>query len=75
MEKNYQPMMNLTCLKYVNSTSGIISVFVQWKVENTPRMLETIKNYQILTKLMDMRGDIPRLLKSDSGPKLRANVS
>ena len=75
MKEYAHPVMNLTCLKYTNKTTGIISVFAQWEVENTSSMIETIKSYQILTALMDVHGDIPRLLKSYSGPKLPLTVS
>ena len=73
--RDYHSPMNLTCHKYVNATTGRISVLAQWVVENTPIMLETIKDYQILTKLMDTRGDIPRLLSVIFNTELAANVS
>lgn len=75
MKDNSQPKMNLTCHKYENITTGIISVYIQWEVENTSRMIETIKNYQIMTKLMDTRMKIPFLLKTLFSQKILANVS
>ena len=75
MKDHSPPTMNLTCHKYVNVSTGQISVFTQWVVENTTVVLESIQDYQILTKLMDTKGEIPRFLKVISNIELVANVS
>ena len=75
MKDGIQPTMNMTCFKYVNETTGLISVFIQWEVQNTSLVLEAIQDYQIWTMLMDTRGKIPRALDVASGPKILANVS
>lgn len=75
MKDNTQPKMNLTCHKYENVTTGLISVYIQWEVENTSRMIETIKSYQVLTKLIDTRGEMPVIMNSSSFDRILANVS
>lgn len=75
MKDNGQPKMNLTCHKYENITTGIMSVHIEWEVENTSRMIETIKNYQVIAKLMDTRVTMSLLLKTLYSQKIFANVS
>ena len=62
MKDNIPPTMNLTCHKYVNSTSGLLAVLLQWEVKNSSDLLSAIEDYNILVKLVDTQGEIPTLL-------------
>ena len=74
MKDQFQPTMELTCHKYVNQRTGLISVFLQWEVQDVPEVLEAIELYQIIPKLMDIRGDIPRHSAAVNEIEITANV-
>ena len=75
MKENYQPTMDLVCHKYVDTRTGVMSVFLQWEVQNVSRVVEAIGEYQIMPKLMDIRGDIPRHVAAVQEIEINANVS
>lgn len=74
MKENYQPTMDLVCHKHVDQKTGLISVFLQWEVQSVPQVVEAIGQYQILPKLMDIRGDMPRHVAAIKEKEINANV-
>ena len=75
MKDQFQPTMELACRKLVDQQTGLISVFLQWAVQNSSELLEAIELYQITTKLMDISGEIPRHIAARSDIEVTANVS
>ena len=69
------PKMNLTCHKYINTSDGDISLYAQWEVDNTPRMLETIKTYQIYVSLVDNKGNFQTRINVLLNREVAADVS
>lgn len=74
MRDDIEATMNLTCHKYVNTTTGLISVLLQWEVQNISHVLQAIEDYSILSKLMDTQGDIPSLIAARPITRVPANV-
>ena len=75
MKDHFQPTMELMCHKHMDQRTGVISVFLQWEVQNVTEVLEAIGEYQIIPKLMDIRGDIPRHIAAVKEIEIPANVS
>lgn len=68
-----RPTMTLTCTKKVDAATGKISIYAQWRVNNTSRLLNAIKGYKTLVVSEHTQQGIAKL-GSTSGLELLAQV-